>query len=255
MNKVDTYYSLLLTLQSWDEYLLVESNLPGPRGNLELAEAVSRAGDEALFWRYLEFCPEQAPYGKALEFLPFCGILGLGRLLAGGRVDLLPTLRGFASDPRWRLREAVCLALQTWGGVDFNALFFEMERWVHGNLLEKRAAAAALCEPRLLNPHRAEKVLYLLDRITADFSACTSRKQEAFKVLEKGLSYCWSVAVAASPIEGKSAIQKWFTCPDKVVIRVMRENLKKNRLLKLDPDWVGKSRAQIENYLITLEHA
>jgi hypothetical protein len=34
MGKKDDYIKRLLSLDDWDEYLLQESGLPGPRGNL-----------------------------------------------------------------------------------------------------------------------------------------------------------------------------------------------------------------------------
>jgi hypothetical protein len=43
-----------------------------------------------------------------------------------------------------------------------------MTDWARGNPLEQRAAAAALCEPRLLRePEHAAAVLRILDEITA----------------------------------------------------------------------------------------
>lgn len=39
MGKVDDYRKTLIKLSDWDSYLLEESCLPGPRANLELAEA------------------------------------------------------------------------------------------------------------------------------------------------------------------------------------------------------------------------
>ena len=38
------------------------------------------------------------------EYLVFCGVIGLGRLLAEG-VDVEQRLRGHATDVRWRVRE------------------------------------------------------------------------------------------------------------------------------------------------------
>jgi hypothetical protein len=60
------------------------------------------------------------------EFLAFCGVLGLGKLIAQGQLDLLPRLRNYASDPHWRTREAVAMALQRWGQVDMANLLQEM---------------------------------------------------------------------------------------------------------------------------------
>ena len=112
MTKIDDYRAKLRALEDWDAYLLANSGLPGPRGNLELAQAAADEGSRALFERYLTYTPDRAPVNSPYEFLAFCGVVGLGRLLAGGEPGLLPTLRTFACDPRWRLREAAAMALQ-----------------------------------------------------------------------------------------------------------------------------------------------
>ncbi len=66
----------------------------------------------------------------------------------------------------------------------------------------------------------------------------TESKGEAYIVLRKGMGYCWSVAVAALPDDGKPIMEKWMYSKDKDVRWVMKENLKKNRLLKMDAYWV-----------------
>jgi hypothetical protein len=207
MSRVEEYREALRGLSDWDSFLLRESRLPGPRGNIELARAVAEEGDEELFRRYLEYDEEAAPANSPQEFLAFCGVLGLGRLLCEGRPDLLPILRACSSDGRWRTREAVAMALQRWGEVDMGSLLHEMDQWSRGNLLERRAAAAALCEPRLLgDPKFAREVLRLLDRITDSIRGERDRAGEEFKALRKGLGYCWSVAVAALPSDGSPAM-------------------------------------------------
>jgi hypothetical protein len=150
MTKADDYRLKLRELSEWDAYLLKESGLPGPRGNIELAQAVADEGDRQLFERFIAYTAEQAPVNSPFEFLSFCGVLGLGRLLAEGDDNLLITLRRSASDPRWRMREAVAMALQRLGEVDMGRLISEMRGWSHGNTFEQRAAAAGMCEPRLL---------------------------------------------------------------------------------------------------------
>lgn len=40
MNKADNYRQVLKALTDWEPYLLQKSGLPGPRGILELAQAV-----------------------------------------------------------------------------------------------------------------------------------------------------------------------------------------------------------------------
>jgi len=40
MSKIIEYQETLRKLTDWEEYLLQESGLPGPRGNIELAQSV-----------------------------------------------------------------------------------------------------------------------------------------------------------------------------------------------------------------------
>lgn len=247
MSKPDTYRQTLRTLTEWEPYLLQESGLPGPRGNLELAWAVADEGSRPFFEHCLSFTAALAPVNDPHEFLAFCGVVGLGRLLAeDGRVSqerrtLLQVIRSFASDPRWRLREAVAMALQRWGRVDMPALLDSMEAWGKGAWLEKRAAAAALAEPALLHDRvQARKALQILDEITASMENSPDSHSPDFKVLQQGMGYCWSVVIAAVPEDGKPFLEKWLASPDPVIKRIMRENLKKNRLVRLDAAWVEK---------------
>ncbi len=150
MTKIAEYQDTLRKLTNWDEYLLQESGLPGPRGNIELAQAVANEGDRDLFLRYLSYTEEIAPVNSPYEFLAFCGAVGLGRLLAEGDLSLLQTLRNLAADHRWRMREAVAMALQRLGDANTPQLINEMQTWCLGTPFEQRAAAAAICEPRLL---------------------------------------------------------------------------------------------------------
>lgn len=247
MGKTERYAEILRTLDDWEPFLLAESGLPGPRGNLELAQAVALEGDEARFRRYLAFDAERAPTNSPYEFLAVCGVVGLGRLLAEGRSGVLASIRACASDPRWRMREGVCLALQHLGRVNMAALVREMEGWSRGNLLERRAAAAAVCEPQLLrDQEQARRVLQILDDVTASICEVDDRKSEEFRALRKGLGYCWSVAVAALPGEGKRRMERWFASDDRDIIWIMKENLKKNRLARLDAEWVARSRLRLE---------
>jgi hypothetical protein len=243
MTKADLYRIKLSEMDDWDAYLLRESGLPGPRGNIELAQVVADAGDRGLFERYLAYTANMAPVNSPYEFLAFCGAVGLGRLLAEGDQDLLPELRRCASDPRWRMHEGVAMALQRLGDADMPRLLAAMSEWAGGTPLEQRAAAAALCEPRLLvKADHARATLQILDRITGSIERIGDRKNADFLTLRQGLGYCWSVAVAALPAEGKPLMEKWLRSPDKDIAWIMRENLKKARLARMDADWVTRWR-------------
>jgi hypothetical protein len=239
VKKADRYRQVLRDLADWQPFLLQESGLPGPRGNIELAHVVADEGDRAMFLHFLTFDAGQAPTNSPYEFLAFCGVVGLGRLVAEGQREHLGTLRCCACDPRWRIREAVAMALQRFGRVDMDALLAEMADWSRGTLLEQRAAAAGLCEPALLRQERhVERVLAILDQITASIQDVEDRRSDEFQVLRKGLGYCWSVAVAALPDQGKRAMETWFASADRDVRWIMRENLKKKRLSRMDANWV-----------------
>jgi hypothetical protein len=246
MTKVEEYRRTLRGLEDWDPFLLKESGLPGPRGNIELGRAVAEEGDEELFRRYLSFDAEVAPVNSPQEFLAFCGVLGLGRLVSEGRTELLGTLREIASDSRWRLREGVAMALQRLGELDVDLLLDEVEGWSRGGLLERRAAGAGLCEPRLLKePAHVGRVLELLDVITASIADVEDRRSDQFLALRKGLGYCWSVAVVALPNRGKKMMEKWLSSEDRDVQWIMKENLRKKRMERMDAEWVRKSKAQL----------
>ena len=238
--KITFYTEKLKSLKDWDSYLLKESGLPGPRGNLELAQAFADLGDEEKIKEYLAIKIEEAPGNSAKVFLTFCAVVGLGTLINKGKLQYLKQLRQFASDPRWRIREAVAMALQRIGDTNIDFLLQEMEEWSKGNLFEKRAAIAALCEPRLLTSDKVVgSVLKILDQVTTSFASLQDRSSEDFEVLKKGLAYCWSIAVAAYPEQGKKLIEKWVKTKDKDVSWVIKQNLKKNRLSKMDSDWVS----------------
>lgn len=246
MAKTDTYRQKLNSLPHWDEFLLAESGLPGPRGNLELARAVADAGDAALFLRYAALTAAQAPANTPAEFLAFCGVLGLGNLLAQGNRAVLADLRRHAADPRWRTREAVAMALQHWGRTEMDALLLEMEAWRHDSPLVQRAAVAALCEPALLgNPAHVARVLGVLNTVTRSLAAGPTTLTPELDALRKGLGYGWSVAVAAYPPAGQPAMEQWLANPHKHVQWVMRENLKKQRLHRIDATWVAAAQQKL----------
>lgn len=241
MSKIADYRRKLRQTADWEPFLLRESGLPGPRSNLELAQAVADEASEAWLRRHAALGPEVAPVNEPRGFLAMCGVIGLGRLLCAGERDVLDDLWRLAQDPRWRIREAVAMALQRWGDTDMDALLTAMLSWAEGPPLVQRAAAAALAEPRLLkDTHHAAEVLRLLDRITASLSTATERRSEDFRVLRQGMAYCWSVAIAALPEEGQPLFEKWSQHPDPDVRWLVRENLKKNRLRKLAPEWADR---------------
>lgn len=242
MSKVDDYRAALRQLDDWDEYLMANSNLPGPRGNLELAEAVADLATPQWIAAHESVSADEAPENTAASFLVFAAVQGLGRLAVEGDLTALPRLRAHASDPRWRVRESVAIALQRVGDADLPRMLEFAEELTSGTYLEQRAAAAAVCEPRLLKDAAvASRVVDLLEEITASMSEApaSERRGDDYRALRQAMGYCWSVAVVASPEAGKVAFERWLSSPDIDVRWVLRENLRKNRLQKLDAEWVS----------------
>ncbi len=249
---IDTYRTHLQQLADWDDYLRRESRLPGPRANLELLEAVIQAGDGCRFAHLLALdstFPGGAPPNTPDEFLTVCAVAGLGKLVAAGDCAWLSVLRRRAADPRWRVREAVAIALQHWGDHDMRGLVNEMENWSTGAWLEQRAAVAALAEPRLLRPASVidpvDAVIPIFDTITESIVAAgtAARRDADYQVLRQALGYAWSVLVAANPATCRPAFERWLlqaeATHDKDLLWITRQNLKKNRLLVLDAPWAN----------------
>jgi hypothetical protein len=223
--RVDTYRRELRGLKEWEPYLKKHSGLPGPRANLELVQAVGEEADPDLLWRLS---------ASSDEFLALCGTAGLGRVALMEPETVLTWLRELASDPRWRVREGVAMALQHIGREDMPRLLADMQEWSEGGPYVQRAAAAGLCEPALLkHADHAVQVLVILDRITDSLATAEHRRSDGFRVLRQALGYCWSVAAIGAPENARPYLEKWMRSKDKDVAWVMQENLSKARMADL----------------------
>lgn len=246
MTKRSDYRAVLESLPpgQWLPYLDSESGLPGPRGNIELAEAFADVADPAL----ITLCAQSPD-----EYRAMCGAVGLGRLAVEGRQGAVETLRILAEDHRWRVREGVAMALQRLGDADMRALWDLAAAWLGDGPfvqpLVQRAVAAGICEPRLLRtPEDAARAVAVLHRITTAVAGADpgTRRTDQFRVLRQALGYCWSVAVAASPALGMAHLEKWAASGDKDVRWILRENLKKARLARADPDGAARLAARLD---------
>jgi hypothetical protein len=236
MTKHDDYVSELGLMSEKITFLRQHSGLPGPRGNLELVQAAADVGREPEFREWIAAGCGDEPTD---EFLVVCGVVGLGRLVVEGRMEVVEELRAHASDRRWRVREGVAMALQRVGEADVSRLFEIVTDWVDGRPYEQRAAVAAVAEPRLLKTREAASMaVEVVDRVTVNFETAGYRRSDESRTLRQALGYCWSVVVVADPEHGKPRMEYWATSSDADVRWVVRENLKKARLLRLDPGWV-----------------
>lgn len=223
--RVERYRVELRGLKDWEPYLRKHSGLPGPRANLELVAAVAEEADADRLWRM------SASHD---EFLALCGTAGLGRIALIEPDAVIAWLHELASDPRWRVRESVAIALQRIGSEDMPGLLALMRAWALQNRYVQRAAVAGLCEPAILKKNEdAVAVLAILDGITKSVALATDRRDEGFQVLRKALGYGWSVAAAAAPQNAKPYLEKWLRSTDKDVGWIMKSNMSKARMAPL----------------------
>lgn len=267
MSKRSEYFSQIETLllkQSSDEIeqlLLVNSNLPGPRANLEFAYAFAdhflndfNTYSWNLLQRFLNIELDSDPHNKSTEFLPVCALVALGSFYTKTespiQKQIVCLLWEFANNSNWRLREAVAMAFQRIEEQDFGVIHSLFNtRIKDASLLEMRAIIAALAHPPILK-HEPNTVFCLevseivLNKVVS--LGVNQRKTEEFRVLRKGLEYAVSVFVAPLPVQGFAFLAKWAKANDPDIKKILRSNLGKSRLTK-------KYEEQVEEVLCLLK--
>jgi len=222
------------------EHLLENSNLPGPRGNLELLYSFAKKATADEVKECLSFCKDDL-HNSPEEFVVMCGIAGYCVLNKTAIKKALKTIRPYASHSSWRIREAVAIGIQELSENNSNEIITALKSWLDGNELERRAIVAALCEPKLLKDKSTViDVLDLLNKITMDFNTINGKLTDNQTALRKALGYGWSVAIVSLPNKGKKSFEKIATCNNKHIQWIVKENLKKNRLSVMDRNWVEK---------------
>lgn len=226
------------------EYLLEHSHLPGPRGNLELLHAFAREADEATVTRCLAcIAPDTA--NSPEEFAGMCGILGYAWIHRARPGQALSFLRPYARHSSWRIREAVAMGIQALAEGRMSETIPLLASWIAGDGLEQRAVVAGLCEPGLLREEKSTAaVLAILETITRRL-AHDSRLTADEVALRKALGYGWSVAVVAFPEEGQKRFEALFVLPGRHVRWILKENLGKNRLARMDRAWAASCVARL----------
>ena len=257
MGRREEYREELSSASDVIAFLRAHSGLPGPRGKMELLEAAADFGDDRTFHDWIIAGSGSDPTD---EFVAMCGVVGLGQLIGDGREEFVGELHSYASDPRWRVREAVAMAFQRVGDRSTDALFRLVRPWAGDRPYVQRAAIAAVSEPRLLKMHQAaSQAVELVDAVTATVAATVAaagasdaggavadRRSDEFRTLRQALGYCWSVVVAADPADGRPAMERWARSGDPDIRWILKENLKKARLARIDSEWVARLRSELD---------
>jgi hypothetical protein len=161
-------------------------------------------------------------------------------------------LKTWANDSRWRMREAVAMALQRLMVPNSRETLSVLLQWNEtGSILEMRAAAAAVADPGLLkNKEIAAMALTLHHRIFERVLKIQARKTEDFRVLRKGLGYTLSLVVQAVPQEGFEFMHQLIETQDSDLLWIVKENLKKSRLTRNFPKEVDEGVKHLKNYKV-----
>ncbi|TGK80821.1 hypothetical protein EHQ31_12470 [Leptospira montravelensis] len=220
------------------EYLLKNSHLPGPRGNLELLYSFSKNANEREVNECLSFYNDELSNSPE-EFVVMCGIVSYCILNIKNIKKTLTFIRKYVSHSSWRIRESVAIGIQEIAENNKVEILANLKKWMNGNDLEKRTIVAALCEPKLLKEKSFNiELIKILYELTMNFDQIDGKLSENQTTLRKTLGYGWSVAIVSVPKEGKIAFEKIAKCNNKHVKWIVKENLKKNRLMVMDKKWV-----------------
>ncbi len=248
------------SLTAIHRYIIANSHLPGPRGNIELAQAFAEvttglAETEAdriwgLCLHLKEISADQAPTNDPAELIPFCGAIGIGALGAHFPQFFeasIMELKRLANDPRWRMREGVCFGLQRLLSKRGRETLEHFGQWIaEGTLLELRAVIAAVAEPPLLKDRSfAATALKLQQQVIQRLTMIQQRRSDLFRILRQALGFAISVVVSAIPDPGFEWMFQLSRSDDPDVRWILRQNLTKQRLTKNFPQQVESLRQSL----------
>jgi hypothetical protein len=152
------------------------SGLPGERLNLPLARAFADAcaspeRGPALAKKMASLSADEAPGSTALEMLPVCGVLAAGACAVRqpqARPAMLQVLHDACDDLRFRVRDAVPLALAELAKREGNALLGDLEPFMEGYFHAAAVLAMLATTPELNDGEQVSallaKTLVLIDR-------------------------------------------------------------------------------------------
>ena len=107
MSKTEYYRTTLRSLADWNNFLLKESRLPGPRANLELVSVVADEGTKAQFEHFLSLTLRDSLPTLSASFWPFAVRWGWddfsrkGSAVSSKRLESVLLIRDGASAKAW----------------------------------------------------------------------------------------------------------------------------------------------------------
>jgi hypothetical protein len=205
------------------------SGLPGTRMNMPLAVAfahdAARLGVKAdgLIFEMAELSAEVARGATSKEFLPVCGVLAVGARAMLAKEDAirdraLALLEEKADDPRFRVREAVPVALSMVGHKMRSDLAARVEPWMD-RYFQAAAVILALAEPAWLETFAVDDHEAAINLLHAAFTLAHDAPRSAVR-------YPGHKALIDALHRAPNALVKRFGVPMFDRLRMWAENVK-----------------------------
>jgi len=222
------------------EFLVANSGLPGPRGNLTLAAEASRliAMDWATKRGFLKgLILDWSASGD--EYLLFVAHSAIGHVLSGNPEEMewaVPLLYEANFSPLWRAREGVTFALEALLEDRADLALSLIDEWCKlRDSIVVRNSIVALAHPTQLRRNHAQlDALERYNGIGMEMVAKVIDPGDDVKMLAKSLGFTLSVAAEAD--EGYlDEFENWIDCNIKAWRAIIKENLTKARIAKKYP--------------------
>jgi hypothetical protein len=242
------------------DQLAVASGLPGTRVNLVVAQAFAsecaargKATDRLLF-TMAQLSPEAAPGASAREFLPVCGVLGLGERAAtdaSARAKALAILHDAAEDSRFRVRDAVPMALARVGEELGVLLVSDVASWMDG-YFQAAAVLLALATPTWLGAiDDATEAVARLDEayVLARDAPRAAARWPGRKALVEALGIVPGALAARFGVPVFDRLAAWTTTEQPELREAIEANLRGANLSSRYADEVSRVRAALTSSL------
>lgn len=223
-------------------YMMDLSNLPGPRGNLEMIHEFSKYIEmqpktESLFDLLLRLWGTDSDGDNPETILTLSGLIAVSNYCEIVEFEhrVLNVITEAMNDTRWRVREIVQESLKIIAHFDYTYLISYFDSFKSPTVLEWRAMITTLAHPEILKtPLQISYALGMLEKTFdayKEFEVTEDKNDASFVAFIKGLMFAPSVIVSVAPDKGFKILENSIN-HSKKMNQIIKSNLKKNRVVK-----------------------
>ena len=235
-----------------EDYLLLNSNLPSPRANLELAKEFSIFFDnkdiQEGFWdllvNWIKIDESKLEDNSPLVYLIFLSLEAYGHIIVWlnkiERIKYFKIYEEKMNSKLWRVREACVIGLQDFWEKKYSDLIeYFNELYPKANRYERRAIFATLAHPQILiEKEVSDFALDITDKELVEISNFSkdTLKIDSTKTLMKSMEYVISVFTVFNPHRWFEIMEKYLEEWNPIVVKIIKKNLEKNRLKRYEKE-------------------